>query len=265
MINNAIKINNLTIPPAFKNFSLIIPSGKLISISGPNNCGKTTLIRILDRQLPSGDSILLFGQNLSAYKVYDHTKIIKTVIPEEIQFTNNTLEQELASIVESFKYESPEDKMIYKHILKKLKLLKYQKSNLSHLDKQTIIKVQLLFALSALPKVLLLDDIFKSFSQKEKKYLLSFLKEFQLERSMTIVFTTSNLEESLFCDYLYIIDNNEIILQGEPMKILQKDNVLNRAGLRLPFMIDLSVKLRDYDLISDIELDMDRMVEFLWK
>ena len=30
-------------------------------------------------------------------------------------------------------------------------------------------------------------------------------------------------------------------------------------------MIDLSVKLRDYNLITDIELDMNRMVDELWK
>ena len=30
-------------------------------------------------------------------------------------------------------------------------------------------------------------------------------------------------------------------------------------------MIDLSVKLRDYELIKDIETDYDRMIEALWK
>ena len=47
--------------------------------------------------------------------------------------------------------------------------------------------------------------------------------------------------------------------------MLQKDNVLNKVGLNLPFMMDLSVKLRDYDLIKNVELDMDRMVGTLWK
>ena len=40
--------------------------------------------------------------------------------------------------------------------------------------------------------------------------------------------------------------------------------VLNKSGIRLPFMVDLSVKLRDYDLIDDVELDMDRMIDTLW-
>ena len=47
--------------------------------------------------------------------------------------------------------------------------------------------------------------------------------------------------------------------------MLEKDNIINKAGLELPFMMDLSVKLRDYDLIKDIELDMEKMVDNLWK
>ena len=31
------------------------------------------------------------------------------------------------------------------------------------------------------------------------------------------------------------------------------------------FMMDLSVKLRDYDLVEEIELDMEKMVNRLWK
>ena len=44
-----------------------------------------------------------------------------------------------------------------------------------------------------------------------------------------------------------------------------KKPVVSTIGLNIPFMIDLSVKLRDYDLITDIETDYDRMIEALWK
>ena len=262
---DAITINNLTIPPAFNNFSIDIPKETLICISGPNNCGKTTLIRLLDRQIQSQNAIKLFNQNIETYKVQEHNNIIKTIIPTEYSFTYDTLEKEVTGVVENTNYSSLEDKMFYKELIKKLKLAKVLKSNLYQQDKKTIIKIQLLLALSTLPKILLLDDIFKSFNKEEKTYILTTLKEIQKEKNMTILITTSDLEESLFSDLLYIIDKSEVVLKGKPMNILQKDNILNRVGLKLPFMMDLSVKLRDYDLISDIELDMNRMVEALWK
>ena len=84
-------------------------------------------------------------------------------------------------------------------------------------------------------------------------------------KNLTIVYTTDNLEETVNSDYLYILSSGEIILEGAPLKVLEKDNILNKLGLDLPFMIDLSVKLKDYDLIDSIEQDMDRMVDILWK
>ena len=82
---------------------------------------------------------------------------------------------------------------------------------------------------------------------------------------MTIILTTSSLTETLSSDYLYIINESTIILEGEPLSVLVKDNILNRIGLEVPFMIDLSVKLQDYNLLTTTELDMERMVEELWK
>ena len=77
--------------------------------------------------------------------------------------------------------------------------------------------------------------------------------------------TTIDLNQSLYSDYLYIIDEGRTLLSGEPITILQRDNLINKAGLNLPFMVDLSVKLRDYELITKLTLDMNRMVEELWK
>ena len=76
---------------------------------------------------------------------------------------------------------------------------------------------------------------------------------------------TSSLEHSLKSDYLYVINESKIMIEGNPKEIIEKDNIMNKAGLNLPFMIDLSVKLRDYELINSIEQDKDRMVDLLWK
>ena len=46
---------------------------------------------------------------------------------------------------------------------------------------------------------------------------------------------------------------------------MKEDSLINKIGLTLPFMVDLSLKLKYYDLIDDVELDMNRMVDKLWK
>ena len=76
---------------------------------------------------------------------------------------------------------------------------------------------------------------------------------------------TNNLEEVLEANYLYILNKGKIAMEGTPLEVLKQDNKLNKLGLELPLMVDLSVKLHDYDLLKDIIIDMDRMVDTLWK
>ena len=94
---------------------------------------------------------------------------------------------------------------------------------------------------------------------------MNILHKYQEENNLTIIQTSINLEDSLTTDYLYIINNGEIALEGKPIEVLTNDNIINKIGLNLPFMVDLSVKLKDYDLLDKIILDKDRMVEELWK
>ena len=100
---------------------------------------------------------------------------------------------------------------------------------------------------------------------KEKKDFINLLRTLQLETKISIIMTTSDLNVALESDYLLIISEKQILLEGEPLTIIEKDNVLNKIGLELPFMVDLSVKLRDYNLVEKVELDMDRMVDTIWK
>ena len=51
MSENIIEIIGLTYKNIFNDFSLGIEENKFITIAGPNNCGKTTLLRMLDNQI----------------------------------------------------------------------------------------------------------------------------------------------------------------------------------------------------------------------
>ena len=115
------------------------------------------------------------------------------------------------------------------------------------------------------PQILFLDDICEELEKKEKKEIINLLRTLQLETGVSIVMSTSNLNIALESDYLLIIDEKKILLEGNPLSIIEKDNVLNKIGLELPFMVDLSVKLRDYNLVEKTELDIDRMVDNIWK
>lgn len=133
------------------------------------------------------------------------------------------------------------------------------------LSEEDIIKLQLAQAIISNPKILLIDDLSPIFNKQELLEITNILKDINKSHEITIIMITSILECNLQSDYTYIISNKQITLEGIPSEVLEKDNIINKAGLELPFMMDLSVKLKDYDLIKDIELDMEKMVNNLWK
>lgn len=263
MQTNIIEINNLTLPYSFNNFSITFEKNKLSIISGPNNCGKTTLIRILDSQIATKNQIFLGTVGLEHYQVTDLALKIKTIIPNEYSFDTSTVEQEIVTTL--IKRFHSIKRSIVKEIIKKGKLTKYQKSNPNTLSYFQKLKLYLCICLIQKPEVLLLDDVFVKLTESEKQELMSLIIDYRSENEISIIMTISNLEDSLSGDYLYIIKDSKVVLKGKPIDVLEKDNVINKIGLELPFMIDLSVKLRDYELITNIETDMDRLVNILWK
>lgn len=260
-MKNIIEINSLNYKKVFKDFSLSIEKNKFITISGSNKSGKTTLIRILGKQIETSKMIKIENKFLEDYNISDLSKMIQIVIPgDRKKFLNDTLEKELLFIK-----DYNDNQTSFNELIKKFKLNKYLNKNPNDLDLNIQTKIYLVKALLKEPKILLVDDLNYYLEKKEVQELLKIIKDINKENKITIIYATDNLEEVIESDYLYILSAGNIILEGNPLQVLQKDNMLNKLGLELPFMIDLSVKLRDYDLIQDIELDMDRMVEKLWK
>ena len=244
-----IEINNFSDDNLFENLTVNVEKNTITTISGANSCGKTTLIRILNREVITKSNILLNNININDYTVSEYTNLVQAVIPSEIIFNENTLEKELNNI----------------NLVKGLRIKSILNKNIKDLTIKEKVLSQIAIALDTKPQVLLLDNIFIYFNDKEREEIFTFLRNFQKKYNLTVLLTTIDLRDSLYTDYLYIIGNKKIILKGEPIKVLEKDNILNKVGLNIPFMADLSVKLKDYDLLDSIILEKDRMVDILWK
>ena len=252
-----LSIKDLSYSNLFNNLNLEVNNNEFISLSGPNNCGKTTLFRILDRQINGNFNILINDKDINEYRIEELGRLVQVVIPEEIHFYERTLDEEL-----SF-YTNGNNKRI-DYITKGLRIKRLLDKDITSYTKQEIVLAQLSIALSTLPKILLIDNISPYFNCKDMEIILQFLKEYVKENNITIIYSTLNLNESLVTDRLVIINDGKIELDGYPKDVLQKDNIINKIGLNIPFMIDLSVKLKDYDLLDDIEMDKNRMVDKLW-
>ena len=260
-----ISIQNLNYQNILKNINLDIPENSFISISGNNKCGKTTLIKLLSGLLDDQESIILDKVYLNSLPKVELYKQVSFVIPSlSLPFIFNSVEKELLFVLDNLGLDSNTKKNRYKKMISLFNLKNDTQKDPHQLFLFLKIKVLLALAVIHKPRVLLLDDITLMLEKDEKEEIFRILRQLRKE-GITIIMATSNLEDSLEADKLVILNNGTIILEGKPLEVLQEDSLLNKIGLRLPFMVDLSLKLKYYDLIDEIELDMDRMVNLLWK
>lgn len=264
--NALIEIINLNYKEIFQEFNLTIEKEKWIAVSGTNCSGKSTLIKLLSTLISTDNTIFYKGVPIEKINKSDIQKEIGVVVLEDqFEFSYSTVEEELFSILENLQINQKEKIEEYQKVVKLLNMENILTENPNTLNRNSKIKLLLAATLISKPKVLLLDDICSMMTKIETKEILNALKELNQKEKTTIIMTTDNLNEVLDVDYLYILEKGHIALEGIPLEILEQDSKLNRLGLSIPFMVDLSVKLKDYGLIDETILDMDRMVEVLWK
>ena len=84
-------------------------------------------------------------------------------------------------------------------------------------------------------------------------------------KNIKYVNVTNNVEEVLFTSNVIIYDKEKEIISGNTLEVLKQEKLLKRIGITLPFMVELSLYLQDYNLIKEIYLDYDKLEGALWK
>lgn len=97
-------------------------------------------------------------------------------------------------------------------------------------------------------------------SNKEKKEIFDLLDK----QNINYVNVTSNIEDSLFGDYVIVYDEDMKILEGNRDVVLKNEKILKKLGFGVPFVVDLSIQLMYYDILDKVYFDVDNLLEALW-
>ena len=125
--------------------------------------------------------------------------------------------------------------------------------------------VALASALVIEPKILILDEAFTMLDGVEKDSILKLLKKLVKEKKITIINVTHDMEDTVYGDKIIVLDRGKIIFNDDKEVVYREEKKLKSIGLELPFMVDLSNKLRYYGLVDENILSMNAMVNHLWK
>lgn len=269
-MNNIIEIKNLNFGYRknllYKNFNLEVEKQSFTSILGANGAGKSTLVKLLIGILKSNNSISINGILLNRSNLKAIRKMIGVVFDNpEIQFVAETVKDEIAFTLENLQFDKEE---IHKRISEISKLLKIE--DLLNIEPHRLSggqmqKVSLASALVLKPKILILDEALSMIDPYDKDEIMKVIKKYHETEETTIINFTSDIEEAVYSDRIVGLYKGQIGIDGTTKAVLNEERAMKKLGLDLPFTVDLAIRLKLYGLLDDIELDMDKMVDKLWK
>lgn len=270
-MENIIEIKNLKFGYnknlLYNDFNLEIKKGSFVSILGANGAGKSTLVKLLIGILKSNNSITINGILLNKHNLKAIRKNIGVVFDNpEVVFVAETVKDEIAFALENLQYKKEE---IHKSVMEVAKLLKIE--NLLDIEPHRLSggqmqKVALASALVLKPKILILDEALSMIDPYDKDEIMKIIKKYHEQtENTTIINFTSDIEETIYSERIVGLYKGQLGIDGTTKAVLNEERAMKKLGLDLPFTVDLAIRLKLYGLLDDIELDMDKMVDKLWK
>ncbi len=242
----------------FSDFNMEINREDIVTLIGTPSSGKTTLLKMLCHRLPN-ESIYYNDRPIQSYNIGDLRNDIIVVF--DTPLTENTVEDELTKYAHKIRMDIKVLQERYEELLKVFELPPILGKDIQKLSKEEECLIKILRYLIIKPKFLAIDNILTPLSKKLKTAFFNYVKK----NKMTILNITTDLDDALFGNKLFVLDNFVLILEGSTLSVLKTDTLLKRLGFKLPVAVDLSIELNHYDVLKKIITDNEKLVNTLWK
>jgi NitT/TauT family transport system ATP-binding protein len=178
----------------YDNFDFDIPRGKLMSVFGPNGCGKSTLINMIAGLFPVDSGEILFdGQPLNKIKVgYVFQNYREAMFPWLRAFDNIAYPLKVMGVPKAERIVRVEKIVANLNVKIDLNLYPYQMSG----GQQQLVSI--MRALVVDPEILFLDEPFSALDYEMTLFMREQLQRVFVETRTTTVLVSHDLEEAVY-------------------------------------------------------------------
>ena len=210
---------------AVDHVSFQVQEGELITILGTSGCGKTTLMKMVNRLYePTSGTIRVFGEDIMQTDAVNLRRKIGYVIQQVGLFPHMTVEKNIAVVPEILGWEPEKisERVTELLTLVNLEPATYRMRYPSQLSGGQQQRVGLARALAAHPSIMLLDEPFGAIDAINRTKLQDELLEIHKKGGLTCLFVTHDVTEALKLGTRILIMNQGKIQQFDtPQNILQ--------------------------------------------
>lgn len=239
---------------ALKNVSLKINDGEMAAILGKNGAGKSTLfLHFNGIHEPDDGEILIDGEKL----MYNKKALIKCRQKVGIVFQNPdnqifapSVEEDVAFGPLNLKLPMDEVQNRVEEALKRVGMEGFEKKAPHHLSGGQKKRVAIAGILAMRPEIMILDEPTAGLDPQGAIKIMNLLSELNRE-GITIVISTHDVDlVSKYVNKIFVMADGEIIGEGTPKEIFSKEDLIEKANLKLPIISELFKALNDENQIN---------------
>lgn len=207
---------------ALDKVSLTVPGGSLTAIVGPDGAGKTTLLRLICALMaPDAGDLAVMGIETAASP--QAIQDILGYMPQRFGLYEDLSVQENLDLYADLHGLGREERQaIYPRLMEMTQLGPFRQRPAGKLSGGMKQKLGLACTLVRAPRLLLLDEPTVGVDPLSRRELWEIVLKLVKEDSLTVIVSTSYLDEAERCDHAVVMHAGRVLAQGAPAEITAK-------------------------------------------
>jgi cobalt/nickel transport system ATP-binding protein len=233
-----------------KNFSFTANKGQFVALLASNGSGKTTLLKVIVGLLKyQQGKVLINGKEvrrLSQKKLSSHVGLVLQN-PKD-QLFSATVEEDVAFGPRNMGLPEKEVMERVHDCLEMVGASALIDRAIHHLSFGEQKRVALAGVLSMQPTIMVLDEPTAGLDPKGEARMMTLLSGLNRKQGVTIVMATHSVEMLPLCaDRVYVLQKGSLLKEGSTAEIFSDREMLDSAGLRLPYITSLLDQMKRFD------------------
>ena len=255
-----------------KGVNLTLKSGEIHALMGENGAGKSTLMKILIGAHRADSGTIRFnGEDLEPSTLTVHQALGKGI---SMIFQELCLVPDM-SVAENI-FIGREPKIGKTGIVDRKKLIRQTQElldsfeitflrptdSLRGMSTAKMQMIEICKALSYHSKLIIMDEPTAMLDPNGRKEVLNTVHRLNRQKGVTVILITHYMEEVIDADYVFVMDDGHVVMQGMPRDIFSQVDTLLEYGLNVPQITRLAWELKQEGLpLPDGILSRQELVE----
>ena len=235
---------------ALQDVDFRVSQGEFVALLASNGSGKTTLIKVLVGLLkPQKGEVRIGDSDIRQLTSRELCQRVGLVFqnPNDQLFAA-TVEEDVAFGPRNLGLAEDEIERRVSESLESVAALELRERAIHHLSFGQQKRVMLAGVLAMRPSTLILDEPAAGLDPAGEEIMMHLLNKLNREQGITVILATHSVDMlPLFSDRIYVLNRGKVLREGPANDIFLDTDMIDRAGLRLPYISGLLYEMKRFD------------------